>query len=816
MKTRLATLLVALATLCGLQAQTAADGALYVYRTDGRFTVFSAADVDSITYLRYDAQGQLHDSWQMQLVHTRGSVTAIPLSVIDSVSLATPQAGTKGIDYVEQPAANVQGAGTAASPYMTVSAAPLGVSLQAECHYTDARGQLHTYSPQTTLSITARRTMAVAADAEALGTQIQTADGTLTTESTSPAVHTYRQTLATSGAEGQQFDVELRYEAYTAADGTALPYLQLSEPRLVGIEVKERSATRLTTTVYDTVRYDVTARFEVDVEAVNTTDALSQTLTLAMHYEGGVVNAQEVEVELVKTEYRKDMIVYEGHDNLALRAQAVVYRDRYYSDGSIHTDSLKEWGPMSLFFGSQVDIPRGTLIADAGDGISGTYRLADGLTIQYTRHEYFKNIYTASIFRCVNSIGVPDFDNLYSNARYGLDWTDEFVIWRPSKDLSEYKIFGGSYYDASNPQDGVYYYSVDNYAYNDLEYKYKHNGKYYKIAMPDIGSPWYDRIASMDGELITFEEFRPTIKDISNFRNYEEVESSHGPARVYKAEVKGMYLGKEIHYLVIDTVYVVKETRPKIAIKMHDATEVTASKAVLSCTLPGGEDIEPKNVIFNVYADGKSRGIQPATSKSADGVYSVMMPYLRAGETFEYWVSVSTLEYQGASDTLTLTTPEKYTEEDAVDLGLSVLWAKYPNQDANSSFYNYKNEGHYKSHSNIYHIPEEWSDGWRLPTKAEWEELCNKCTWEEMSAAPYGSGKNIAITGTNGNQMFLYKRYNQDTTNYLVDELCNDEGRHWFINFPRGSFSYSFVEDIGFVADDYSRDQFYVRLVRDK
>ena len=94
MKTRLATLLVALATLCGLQGQTAADDALYVYRTDGRFTVFSAADVDSITYSRYDAQGQLHDSWQIQLVHTRGSVAAIPLSVIDSVSLATPQAST--------------------------------------------------------------------------------------------------------------------------------------------------------------------------------------------------------------------------------------------------------------------------------------------------------------------------------------------------------------------------------------------------------------------------------------------------------------------------------------------------------------------------------------------------------------------------------------------------------------------------------------------------------------------------------------------------------------------------------------------------
>lgn len=178
-------------------------------------------------------------------------------------------------------------------------------------------------------------------------------------------------------------------------------------------------------------RYDATARFEVDVEAVNTTDALSQTLPLAMHYEGGVVNAQEVEVELVKTEYRKDMIVYDGHDNLEIGAQAVVYRDRYYSDGSIHTDSLKEGVAMTLY---------------------------------------------------VSSIGVPDMDNVYSSASGGLDWTDEISVpGRPSKDLSEYETFvEGTYYDASNPQDGIYYYRVGNSMDNIVEYK--HNGKYYKLS----------------------------------------------------------------------------------------------------------------------------------------------------------------------------------------------------------------------------------------------------------------------------------------------------------------------------------------------
>lgn len=799
MKTRLSTLLLALATWCGLQAQTADADALYVYRTDGRFTVFTAAEVDSITYSRYDADGQLHADWQMQLVHTAQGVSRIPLSVIDSVSFAAPQAGTVGIDYTEQPAADVQGAGTAASPYMTVSAAPLGVTLQAECHYTDAGGQLHTYTPQATLSLTARRGMAVAVDAEALGRQIQAPDGTLTTEGTAPAVHTYRQMLATSGAEGQRFDVELRYEAYTAADGTALPYLQLSEPRLVGIEVKERSATRLTTTVYDTVRYDVTARFEVDVEAVNTTDALSQTLTLAMHYEGGVVNAQEVEVELVKTEYRKDMIVYDGHDNLGMGAQAVVYRDRYYSDGSIHTDSLKEMVPMTLCDNTVSDVPRGTLIADAGDGISGTYLIADGLTMQYTRHEEFHNVYTACIWRFVSSIGVPDLGCLSGSAVNALDWTDEInAIGHPSKDLSEYKIFGfDTYYDASNPQDGIYYYSVDNSVGNIV--KYKHNGKYYELIRPRFALIWYDRIASMDGELITFEEFRPTIKDISNFWDYEEVESSHGPARVYKAEATGMYLGKEMHLISIDTVYVVKQDpTAMLDVTTHAATDITASSVKLSCKLAEGQEVPLENVDFVVYGGTYNKVVAcvKATERTAEGEYVVTTDAVFANATFSYNVVATGndgAKYWG--QTQTFTTPATYTEDDAVDLGLSVKWArKDVGVDYNSPYYG-------GSYPLTYTVAEPWSDGWRLPTQAEWQELCDKCGWEyrDYSSSNKMYSEGYVITGPNGNSIYLPESYG---SNYQI--AAPNSGKTFWIN---EYYRYGFVTD---------SNKGYVRLVRDK
>lgn len=810
MKTRLATLLVALATLCGLQAQAAADGALYVYRTDGRFTVFAQSDVDSITYSRYDAQGQLHDSWQMQLVHTRGSVTAIPLSVIDSVSLATPQAGTKGIDYVEQPAADVQGAGTAASPYMTVSAAPLGVSLQAECHYTDARGLLHTYSPQATLSLTARRAMAVAADAEALGTQIQTADGTLTTEGTTPAVYTYRQTLATSGAEGQQFDVELRYEAYTAADGTALPYLQLSEPRLVGIEVKERSATRLTTMVYDTVRYDVTARFEVDVEAVNTTDALSQTLTLAMHYEGGVVNAQEVEVELVKTEYRKEMLYHAPHDNISSTSQCVVYRDNYYSDGSVKTDE---------FYGLRWDfLPRAVYVSTRGTLVEGeaggnaVYAQDNDLFYKVTYHMKDVGDYGTYISVASTEIygeGVPELNDLSVIWDGALDWTTIEAQNTVPSDLGMYgsEAGDGSMYDASNPADGFYVYPVDNSVDNFIEYK--KNGSWTTLFSLRLLLNWYDRFFSIDGQVIGFEEYRPVVRDTQNALTYEEVPATatRGPARVYTLEAKGEYLSKEIHLMLVDTVYVTKGAKPteKVKVVANAATDVSAGKAVLSCTLPDGEDVPLEDVSFYVYSMGEYVGRYVATSKSDDGVYSALVKCLVPNSTFEYKAAVYGDKYYGSSNVLTLTTPEKYTEDDAVDLGLSVLWATYHNVGA-------KNEGDggtaLNSSVSSVNLGEEWSDGWRVPTKEEWEELREKCTWETTNALMYGRAGYI-VTGPNGNQMCLfmdvsatfYRGYYLTSTPYKKEE-------YWGRMFLAETFC-DFVNYEGVAGS-------HIRLVRDK
>ena len=240
MKKFLTTIIIALAAQGGLLAQTGSDGCFYVYRTDGRFYVFHDADVDSITYSRYDAEGVLHDEWQTQLVHSRGIVTAIPLSAIDSVSFVAPKAGTTGIDYAEQPAADVAGSGTASEPYEVSGDAPLSVTLQAVSHYTDASGGQHTAKPTASVSLKAKNAANFVGELEALSTLIQTQDPTVTQTGDNPVVYHYRGSFATLG---QVFDLETSYEVYRTENGEVMPYLKFGEPKLVKIEVRERART---------------------------------------------------------------------------------------------------------------------------------------------------------------------------------------------------------------------------------------------------------------------------------------------------------------------------------------------------------------------------------------------------------------------------------------------------------------------------------------------------------------------------------------------------------------------------------------------
>ena len=554
MKKFLTTIIIALAAQGGLLAQTSSDGAFYVYRTDGRFNVFHDADVDSITYSRYDAEGVLHDEWQTQLVHSRGSVTAIPLSTIDSVSFVAPKAGTTGIDYAEQPAADVAGSGTASEPYEVSGDAPLSVTLQAVSHYTDASGGQHTAKPMASVSLKAKNAANFVGELEALSTLIQTQDPTVTQTGDNPVVYHYKGSFATLG---QSFDFETSYEVYKTENGDEMPYLKFGEPKLVKIEVKERATTRVI--VNDTTYYDVKAQFEIPLEGVNTKEKLNETLSFDVNYTGGVVTSSDVPVELLKTEYRKDMLYHAPHDNIGSTSQCVVYRDNYYSDGSVKTDEF--YGLRWSFLGRRVLVNSTGHLVDGEIGVNAVYTQDDALfyrTIYHNKIVDDDGIYTSFASTEIYGEGVPELSDLYCISMDCLDWTSD-PLYGPPSELNKYVAeVGGANYNETEPKDGFFRYTVDNSVYNFI--KFKKNGVSTTLFSLNMGLIWHDRFFSIDGEVISFEEFRPTIQDTKFATTYEEVEatSTRGPARVYTAEAKGEYLGKEIHLMIVDTVFVTK------------------------------------------------------------------------------------------------------------------------------------------------------------------------------------------------------------------------------------------------------------------
>ena len=149
---------------------------------------------------------------------------------------------------------------------------------------------------------------------------------------------------------------------------------------------------------------------------------------------------------------------------------------------------------------------------------------------------------------------------------------------------------------------------------------------------------------------------------------------------------------------------------------------------------------------------------------------------------------------------------------DAVDLGLSVLWATMdvgatPEDDCGECFLWGDPDGRktqkvqestwsrwFNSGPNINKIsgiPQYdaatclWGEGWKIPTRKEFEELANKCSWEIIN-------NNYAkITGSNGNYIVLDNRWHWIGESPFGEILmfcwtCQDEIIRWNIQSLSG------------------------------
>ena len=162
-----------------------------------------------------------------------------------------------------------------------------------------------------------------------------------------------------------------------------------------------------------------------------------------------------------------------------------------------------------------------------------------------------------------------------------------------------------------------------------------------------------------------------------------------------------------------------------------------------------------------------------------------------------------------------------------VDLGLNVKWAtcnigaKAPHEygdyyawgetTTKSSYIDYNSKTYGKNFEDISGDQNHdaaranWGKTWRIPTKAEMEELESKCTWTWTSQ----SGTNgYKVTGPNGNSIFLpaagfrngnLKHKVGDNGFYSTSSLhyCNKDGAYTLIFKNNGYSVYWYLRHVG-------------------
>ena len=172
--------------------------------------------------------------------------------------------------------------------------------------------------------------------------------------------------------------------------------------------------------------------------------------------------------------------------------------------------------------------------------------------------------------------------------------------------------------------------------------------------------------------------------------------------------------------------------------------------------------------------------------------------------------------------------PSDANGHEFVDLGLSVMWATTNIGAARPESYgNYYAWGETETKSeyrqdNYYiwagsdltpsydaaHV--NWGGNWRIPTKAEFEELRDRCSWDYMKIS---GTPGFNVTGPNGNSIFLPYAGNKQ---YDQSNNVGEAGYYWskssdYMDFI--SYTYGLYMNVGTVEVG-NMNEYYGRSVR--
>ena len=230
----------------------------------------------------------------------------------------------------------------------------------------------------------------------------------------------------------------------------------------------------------------------------------------------------------------------------------------------------------------------------------------------------------------------------------------------------------------------------------------------------------------------------------------------------------------------------------------NDVTGITETTAVCggNVTADGGAEITARGVCWSTSqnptisdshtTDGSGTG---SFTSNMTGLTENTVYYIRAYATNSYGTSYGSQK--------SFTTNDQINGHDFVDLGLSsgLKWATCNIGASSASEYgDYYAWGETTTKSNysswncvtygqqigdISGNPQydaaraNWGGTWRMPTKVEFEELINNCTWTWTSEGGYNGYR---VTGPNGNSIFLPAAgYRYGTSLYYA----GSNGRYW-------------------------------------
>ena len=435
--------------------------------------------------------------------------------------------------------------GEVESPFIVNGADSLLLEIKEKSTYATPDTSVYAFEPKAAVSLKVKNDTAFVEKYELLSTWIETEEPEASTNGDNPTSTLYERVFATSS---QEFLFETMYEVYTAQSGDEMPYLMIGEPKCIGIEVTEQKNDATTRGfVYDTVYYDVKAKFEVELKGVNVSDELVSTLVFEVNYVGGVINATEI-VELVNITYRKNQVFYEGHDNLLPGSQCEVYRDRHYSDGHVETDEF--FGAPWNWVESVLGLGFGNNVVDHFRDTTVTY--LPGFTVSYENFNRY-SVKTDNIYVYQRGATcIPSFENIElcldasMNGEVVLNGYDETY----SSELNDYA------FDSNDPTEG--WYSKLCYKSGSKSLKYVKDGNSLPFRGYTIIMRYYDRFLCVDDTIIGFEEFRPKIESFETFDDYGGSDV-HGPGKIYQYVTKGEYLDHTFYFEITDTIYTPKK-----------------------------------------------------------------------------------------------------------------------------------------------------------------------------------------------------------------------------------------------------------------